>query len=186
MIINPTVRNENGIQDVFSQNLDKRVIHLVGEINDEMSATIVAQLLHLEAVDGEKDIHLYINSPGGSVSARLAIYDTMQFIRPKVSTVCLGHAASMAAVILSGGAPGNRMMLKNSEVMIHQPYGGMEGQASELLIAAEHIHTTRQVLTDILAQNCKKTSEEVSKDIERDHWMRANEALEYGIIDHII
>ena len=154
MLINPMVYDEKGKgSDVFSMNLDKRVIHLVGPIDDEMAASVVAQLLHLEAM-GDDDIYLYINSPGGSVSAGMAIYDTMQYIKPDVATVCLGRAASMGAVLLSGGAKGKRMVLPHGEVMIHQPSGGMEGQASELLIAAEHIKETKKMLNEVLAENC--------------------------------
>ena len=186
MTINPIVYDERGKgSDVFSSNLESRVIHLVGPVTDEMSASVVAQLLHLEAM-GDEDIYLYINSPGGSVSAGMAIYDTMQYIKPDVATVCLGRAASMGAVILSGGAKGKRMILPHGEVMIHQPSGGMEGQASELLIAAEHIKATKKMLNEILSENCEKDYEQVVKDTERDFWMRANEAVEYGVVDTIL
>lgn len=186
MVINPYVINEKGrTSDIFSCNLENRVIHLVGEINDEMSASIVAQLLYLDS-EKKEDIQLYINSPGGSVSAGMAIYDTMQNIRSDVSTVCLGRAASMGAVILSGGAKGKRKILPHSEVMIHQPSGGMEGQASELLIAAEHIKQTKQLLNEVLSENCGKPYEELVKDTERDYWMRPAEALEYGVVDEIL
>ena len=186
MVINPIVYDEKGKgSDVFSCNLESRVIHLVGEVTDEMSASIVAQLLHLEAM-GDEDIYLYINSPGGSVSAGMAIYDTMQYIKPDVATVCLGRAASMGAVILSGGAKGKRMILPHGEVMIHQPSGGMEGQASELLIAAEHIKDTKRMLNEVLSENCGKTYEQVALDTERDYWMRAKEAVEYGVVDVVL
>ena len=186
MVINPIVYNEKGRgNDIFSSNLNNRVIHLVGEITDEMSASIVAQLLHLASV-GEEDIHLYINSPGGSVSAGMAIYDTMQYIKPDVVTVCLGRAASMGAVILSGGAKGKRAILPHGEVMIHQPSGGMTGQASELLIAAEHIKDTKHMLNQVLSENCNRPYEQVVKDTERDYWLHANEALEYGIVDKVL
>lgn len=186
MIINPIVYDEKGMgKDVFSRNLENRVIHLVGEITDEMATSVVAQLLHLASV-GDEDISLYINSPGGSVSAGMAIYDTMRYIKPDVSTVCLGHAASMGAVILSGGAKGKRAILPHGEVMIHQPSGGMAGQASELLIAAEHIKETKQMLNTVLSENCGKSYGQVAKDTERDFWMRAKEALNYGVVDVIL
>ena len=183
MVINPVIYGTNGRgTDIFSSNLEDRIIHLVGEVTDEMAASIVAQLLHL-ASQGDEDIHLYINSPGGSVSAGMAIYDTMQFIKPEVATVCVGKAASMGAVILSGGAKGKRVILPHSEVMIHQPSSGVSGQASEIMIAAEHIKKTKAVLNQLLADNCNKPVEEVTADTERDYWMSAKEALEYGIVD---
>ena len=186
MVINPIVYDEKGKgNDVFSCNLESRVIHMVGEVTDEMAASVVAQLLHL-ASTGDEDIYLYINSPGGSVSAGMAIYDTMQYIEPDVATVCLGRAASMGAVILSGGAKGKRMILPHGEVMIHQPSGGMEGQASELLIAAEHIKETKKMLNELLSKNCGKAYEQVVQDTERDFWMRAGEALEYGVVDAVL
>lgn len=186
MVINPIVYDEKGKgNDVFSSNLENRVVHLIGEITDETAASIVAQLLHLEAM-GDEDIQLYINSPGGSVSAGLAIYDTMQLIKPDVVTVCLGRAASMGAVLLSGGAPGKRTILPHSEVMIHQPSGGMDGQASDMLIAAEHIKEIKQILNGILSENCNRSYEVVEQDTERDHWMQPKEALEYGIVDRIL
>lgn len=186
MVINPVVFDEKGKgSDIFSSNLESRVIHLVGEVTDEMSASVVAQLLHLASLSDD-DISLYINSPGGSVSAGLAIYDTMQFIKPDVSTVCLGRAASMGAVILSGGAKGKRVVLPHSEVMIHQPSGGMTGQASEMLIAAEHIKQTKEILNEILSENCGQDYDKVVQDTERDCWMRASEAVEYGVADYIL
>ena len=186
MLINPIVYDEKGKgNDVFSCNLESRVIHMVGEVTDEMAASVVAQLLHLASA-GDEDIYLYINSPGGSVSAGMAIYDTMQYIEPDVATVCLGRAASMGAVILSGGAKGKRMILPHGEVMIHQPSGGMEGQASELLIAAEHIKATKKMLNELLSENCGKAYEQVVQDTERDFWMRAGEALEYGVVDAVL
>ncbi len=186
MVINPIVYDEKGKgNDVFSCNLESRVIHMVGEVTDEMAASVVAQLLHLASA-GDEDIYLYINSPGGSVSAGMAIYDTMQYIEPDVATVCLGRAASMGAVILSGGAKGKRMILPHGEVMIHQPSGGMEGQASELLIAAEHIKETKKMLNELLSENCGKAYEQVVQDTERDFWMRAGDALEYGVVDTIL
>jgi ATP-dependent Clp protease protease subunit len=186
MVINPIVYDEKGKgSDVFSRNLDNRVIHLVGEVTDEQAASVVAQLLHLAAM-GEDDISLYINSPGGSVSAGMAIYDTMQYITPDVATVCIGRAASMGAIILSGGAKGKRAILPHGEVMIHQPSGGMTGQASELLIAAEHIKDTKHMLNTILSENCNRTYEQVATDTERDYWLRAKEALDYGVVDRIL
>ena len=186
MVINPIVYDEKGKgNDVFSCNLESRVIHMVGEVTDEMAASVVAQLLHLASA-GDEDIYHYINSPGGSVSAGMAIYDTMQYIEPDVATVCLGRAASMGAVILSGGAKGKRMILPHGEVMIHQPSGGMEGQASELLIAAEHIKETKKMLNELLSKNCGKAYEQVVQDTERDFWMRAGEALEYGVVDAVL
>ncbi|MCR4656466.1 MAG: ATP-dependent Clp protease proteolytic subunit [Lachnospiraceae bacterium] len=183
--MNPIVYEESRGSDIFSKNLEDRVIHLVGEINDEMSASIIGQLLYLSK-EGNEDIQLYINTPGGSVSAGMAIYDTMQYIKSDVATVCVGHAASMGAIILSGGAKGKRMMLPHAEVMIHQPSGGMNGQATELEIAAEHIGKTKKMLNGLLAVNCRKNVEEVKHDTERDHWMSAEETLKYGIVDAIL
>ncbi len=186
MVINPVVYDEKGKgNDVFSSNLNNRVIHLVGEVTDEMAASIVAQLLHLASL-GDEDISLYINSPGGSVSAGMAIYDTMQYIAPDIVTVCLGRAASMGAVILSGGTKGKRAILPHGEVMIHQPSGGMTGQASELLIAAEHIKDTKHMLNELLSQNCNRPYEQVVKDTERDYWLHAKDAVEYGVVDKIL
>lgn len=185
MVINPVIFDARGKgTDIFSLNLEDRTVHAVGPITDEMSASVVAQLLYL-ASKGDDDIHLYINSPGGSVSAGMAIYDTMQFIKPDVATVCIGRAASMGAVLLSGGAKGKRTILPHSEVMIHQPSGGSEGQATDMVIAAEHIKRTKQVLTELLAKNCDKYSEDVASDMERDYWMNSEEALRYGIADRI-
>lgn len=187
MIINPVVFDENKRRgsDIFSKNLESRIIHLVGEIDDEMAASVTAQLLQLES-EGAEDIYMYINSPGGSVSAGLAIYDTMQYITPDVVTVCNGHAASMGAVILSGGAKGKRCILPHSEVMIHQPSGGMVGQASEILIAADHIRDTRRVLNEILSENCDRDLDEIEKDTDRDYWLKATDAVEYGIVDKVL
>ncbi len=186
MVINPIVTDEKGRgSDIFSSNLENRIVYLIGEVNDEMSASLVAQLLFL-AAKSDEDIQLYINSPGGSVSAGMAIYDTMQHITPDVATICMGRAASMGAVILSGGAKGKRYVLPNSEVMIHQPSGGMEGQATELEIAAEHIRETKKRLNQILADNCGKTYAKLVKDTDRDHWLRADEAVKYGVADRIL
>ncbi len=186
MVINPIVYDVKGKgNDVFSSNLENRVVHLAGEITDESATSIVAQLLHLASV-GDEDIQLYINSPGGSVSAGFAIYDTLQFISPDVATVCIGRAASMAAIILSGGAAGKRAMLPHSEVMIHQPSGGMDGQASDMLIAAEHIKETKDILNKILSENCNRDYSRVADDTERDNWMNPKEALAYGIVDKVL
>lgn len=172
--------------DLYSKLLNDRIIFLGGQIDDHMADIICAQLLYLSAEDPDGDISLYINSPGGSVSAGMAIYDTIQYIRPDVATVCVGHAASMGAVILSGGAKGKRVMLPHAEVMIHQPSGGMNGQATELEIAAEHISRTKKMLNGLLAENCSKKAEIVKHDTERDHWMSAEETLKYGIVDAIL
>ncbi len=191
MVINPIVYDEQKSSDIFSENLDKGVIHLVGEVTEEQSASVVAQLLHLKSRmdEGEKLLpQIYINSPGGSVSAGLAIYDTMKYLESKytVQTVCVGHAASMGAVILSGGSKGQRLILPHAEVMIHQPSGGIEGQSSDMLIAAEHIKETRQVLNRILSENTGKKLKEIERDTERDFWMSATAAVEYGIVDKVL
>lgn len=185
MVINPIVYDKNKGSDIFSSNLDSRIIHLVGEVNDEMAASVIAQLLHLEA-KGDADIYLYINSPGGSVSAGMAIYDTMQHITPDVVTICTGMAASMGAVILSGGAKNKRMILPHSEVMIHQPSSGVAGQAADIMLVAGHIEKTRAMLNGVLAENCNKDIAEVAKDTDRDYWMNAKEALDYGLVDRIL
>lgn len=184
-VIENTGRGERAM-DIFSRLLDNRIIMLTGEVNDAMASAIVAQLLYLEAQDADKDICLYINSPGGSVSAGLAIYDTMNYIKCDVSTICTGMAASMGAFLLSAGAKGKRYALPNSEVMIHQPLGGTQGQASDILIAAEHISKTRNRLNTIIAENCGKTIEEVARDTDRDNWLSADEACEYGLIDEVV
>ena len=186
MLINPIIYESNGKgMDIFSKNLEGRIVHLVGEINDEMAALITAQILQLDA-ESNDDIYLYINSPGGSVSAGLAILDTMNYVESDIATICIGQAASMGAVILSAGAKGKRCVLPHSEVMIHQPSGGMGGQASEILIAADHIRNTKQVLNEILSKNCEKPIEQVEQDTDRDFWMKADDAVKYGIVDKII
>lgn len=172
--------------DIYSRLLKDRIVLLCGEINDSVASSIVAQLLFLAAEDSEKDIYLYINSPGGSVSAGMAIYDTMQFIKPNVSTICIGMAASMGAFLLAAGAKGKRFALPNSEIMIHQPLGGMQGQATDMQIAAEHIIKLKQRLNKLLSENTNQSYEKISNDTERDNYMFANEALEYGLIDKII
>ena len=186
MLINPIIYEANGKgMDIFSKNLEGRIVHLVGEVNDEMAALITAQILQLDA-ESKEDIYLYINSPGGSVSAGLAILDTMNYVESDIATICIGRAASMGAVILSAGTKGKRWILPHSEVMIHQPSGGMEGQASEILIAADHIRNTKQVLNEILSQNCDKPLEQVEQDTDRDFWMKADAAVGYGIVDKIV
>jgi len=171
--------------DIYSRLLEDRIIFLTGEINDAVADIIVAQLIYLEGQDPDKDISLYINSPGGSVSAGLAIYDTMNYIKCDVSTICIGMAASMGAFLLSSGAKGKRFALKNSEIMIHQPLGGAQGQASDIKIQAEHILKIKKKLNAILAENSGKPYEEVEKDTDRDNYLSAEEALEYGLIDQI-
>ncbi len=184
-VIEQTSRGERSY-DIYSRLLKDRIIFLGEEVNDASASIIVAQLLHLEAEDPDKDIQLYINSPGGSVSAGLAIYDTMQYIKCDVSTTCIGMAASMGAFLLAGGAKGKRFALPNAEIMIHQPLGGAQGQATEIQIAAEHILKTRRKLNEILAERTGKSYEEICKDTERDNFMSAEEAAEYGLIDQVV
>ncbi len=184
-VIEQTNRGERSY-DIYSRLLNDRIIVLSDEVNDATASVIVAQLLYLEGQDPEKDISFYINSPGGSVSAGLAIYDTMQYIKCDVSTICMGMAASMGAFLLSSGAKGKRYILPNAEVMIHQPSGGAQGQATEILIAADHIQRTKQRLNKILAENTGKPIEQVALDTERDNWLTAADALEYGLVDKII
>lgn len=171
--------------DIYSRLLKDRIVMISGEINDGMASAVCAELLFLASEDKEKDISLYINSPGGSVTAGLAIYDTMNFIQPEVSTVCMGIAASMGAFLLSSGAKGKRICLPNAEVMIHQPLGGAQGQATEIEIAANHIRRTKERLTQILADNTGKNYDVVYQACERDNFMTAEEALNFGIIDKI-
>ena len=185
MIINPIIYDNGCSKDIFSKNLQNRIIHMVGTINDEMAASVIAQILQLDS-ESHDDIYLYINSPGGSVSAGLAILDTMDYVKSDVATVCVGCAASMGAVILSGGAKGKRSILPRSEVMIHQPSGGMEGQASDVLIVADHIKETKKLLNEILAENCNQSIEQIEKDTDRDCWLRADAAIEYGIVDRVL
>ena len=172
--------------DIFSRLLKERIIMLGDQVSDQSAELIVAQLLFLEGEDPEKDIQFYINSPGGSVTAGLAIYDTMQFIKCDVSTICVGMAASMGSFLLAGGTKGKRFSLPNSEILIHQPSGGTEGQASDMLIAAEHIKKTREKLNRILAENTGKPIEQIALDTERDNYLTAQEAMEYGLIDKVI
>ena len=184
-VIEQTSRGERSY-DIYSRLLKERIIFLGEEVNDVSASVIVAQLLFLEADDPNKDIQLYINSPGGSVTAGLAIYDTMQYIKCDVSTVCIGMAASMGAFLLSGGAKGKRFALPNAEIMIHQPSGGAQGQATEISIAAEHILRTRQKLNEIMAANTGQPLETIKADTERDNFMSAEEAKAYGLIDEVI
>lgn len=172
--------------DIYSRLLKDRIIFLGEEVNDTTASLVVAQLLFLESEDPGKDISLYINSPGGSVTAGLAIYDTMQYIKCDVSTICIGMAASMGAFLLSGGTKGKRMALPNAEIMIHQPSGGSQGQATEIRIAAEHILKTRKRLNEIMAANTGKPLEVIEADTERDNWMTAEEACAYGLVDKVI
>ena len=169
--------------DIYSRLLKERIIFLGDEVNDQTAGLVVAQMLFLESEDPDKDIHFYIDSPGGSVTAGMAIYDTMNYVKCDVSTICIGMAASMGAFLLSGGAKGKRYALPNAEIMIHQPLGGTQGQASEIEIAAKHILRTKEKLNRILAENCGKSYEEVAQDTDRDNWKTAEEAKEYGLID---
>ncbi|MCR5782328.1 MAG: ATP-dependent Clp endopeptidase proteolytic subunit ClpP [Clostridia bacterium] len=184
-VIETTNRGERAY-DIFSRLLNDRIIVLSDEVNDVTASLVVAQLLFLEGQDPEKDISLYINSPGGSVSAGFAIYDTMNYIKPDVSTICMGMAASMGAFLLSSGAKGKRFALPNSEIMIHQPSGGAQGQATEIQIAAKHIEITKAKLNAILAKNTGKPIEEIARDTDRDNWLSAQEALEYGLVDKVL
>ena len=184
-VIEQTSRGERSY-DIYSRLLKERIIFLGEEVNEVTASLVVAQLLFLEAEDPDKDIHLYINSPGGSVTAGMAIYDTMQYIKCDVSTICIGMAASMGAFLLAGGAKGKRMALPNAEIMIHQPLGGVQGQATEIEIAAKHILRTKEKLNRILAENCGRDIEEVACDTERDNWKTAEEAVAYGLIDCVV
>ena len=189
MALVPTVIEQTGrgerAYDIYSRLLNDRIVFLADEVNDVTASLVVAQLLFLEAQDPDKDISLYINSPGGSVSAGLAIYDTMNYIKCDVSTICIGMAASMGAFLLSSGTKGKRFALPNSEIMIHQPLGGMQGQASDIKIHADHILHTRERLNRILASNTGKPLEKIERDTERDNFMTAAEAAEYGLIDKV-
>ena len=184
-VIETTNRGERAY-DIYPRLLKERIIFLGDEVNSHTAGLVVAQILFLEAEDPEKDIHFYIDSPGGSVTDGMAIYDTMQYVKCDVSTICIGMAASMGAFLLAGGAKGKRMILPNAEVMIHQPSGGTQGQATEIQIAAEHILRTKKKLNEILAANTGKPVEKVAEDTERDNWLTAEEALEYGLVDKII
>ena len=184
-VIEQSSRGERSY-DIYSRLLKDRIIFLGDEVNEESAQLIVAQLLFLESEDPNKDVHLYINSPGGVITAGMAIYDTMRYIKCDVSTICIGMAASMGAFLLAGGAKGKRYALPNAEVMIHQPSGGAQGQATEIQITAEWILRTKKKMNEILAANTGRTYEQVAADTERDKWMTAEEALEYGIVDSII
>lgn len=180
------VGNVERSYDIYSRLLEDRIIFLTGEINDQMANTIVAQLIYLEGKNPDKDIYMYINSPGGSVTAGLAIYDTMQYIKCDVSTFCIGMAASMAAVILSSGAKGKRICLPHSEVMIHQPLGGAQGQATDIEIQSRHIQKTREMLNKILSDNTGKSIDVINKDTERDNFLDAKQAQKYGLVDKVL
>ena len=184
-VIEQTSRGERSY-DIYSRLLKERIIFLGEEVNDTSASIVVAQLLFLEAEDPEKDIQIYINSPGGSVTAGMAIYDTMQYVKCDVSTICIGMAASMGAFLLAGGTKGKRMALPNAEIMIHQPSGGSQGQATEIEIAAKHILRTKEKLNKILAANTGRDYEVIAADTERDNWKTAQDALEYGLIDKVI
>ena len=184
-VVEQTNRGERSY-DIFSRLLNDRIIVLSDEVNDATASLVVAQLLYLEGQDPEKDISLYINSPGGSVTAGMAIYDTMQYIKCDVSTICMGMAASMGAFLLSSGTKGKRIALPNSEIMIHQPLGGAQGQATEIEIAAQHILRTKKKLNTILAENTGKTVEQIAADTDRDNWLTAQEAQEYGLVDKVL
>ena len=184
-VIEQTSRGERNY-DIYSRLLKDRIIFLGEEVNETTASLVVAQLLFLESEDPGKDIHLYINSPGGMVTAGLAIYDTMQYIKCDVSTICIGMAASMGAFLLAGGAKGKRLALPNAEIMIHQPSGGAKGQATEIQIAAENILKTKKKLNEILAANTGKPYDVIAADTEGDHYMSAQEAMEYGLIDNVI
>jgi len=185
MVVEQTARGERSY-DIYSRLLKDRVIFMTGQVEDHMANLVVAQMLFLESENPDKDIHLYINSPGGSVTAGLSIYDTMQFIKPDVSTMCIGQAASMGAMLLAGGAKGKRLALPHSRMMIHQPSGGAQGQASDIEIQANEIIKLRLSLNVLLAEHTGKTVEAIAKDTERDNFMSADEAQEYGLVDKVI
>ena len=184
-VVEQTSRGERSY-DIFSRLLNDRIVMLNDEVNDTTAGLIVAQLLYLEAQDPDKDIQFYINSPGGSVTAGMAIYDTMQYIKCDVSTICVGMAASMGAFLLSAGTKGKRIALPNSEIMIHQPSAGTKGKVSDMEIDLEHVLRLKRHLNEMLAENTGRSIDEVSRDTDRDHWMTAEEACEYGIIDKVI
>ena len=185
MVIEQTNRGERSY-DIFSRLLNDRIVFLADEVNDTTASLVVAQMLYLEAQDPDKDINFYINSPGGSISAGMAIYDTMHFIKCDVSTICLGMAASMGAFLLSSGTPGKRLALPNSEIMIHQPLGGTQGQATDIKIHAEHIVRIREIMNRILSEQTGRPYEEICRDTERDNFMTAQQALEYGLVDKVV
>lgn len=185
-VIEQTSRGGERSYDIYSRLLKERIIFLADEVNDQTASLVVAQLLFLESEDPNKDIQLYINSPGGSVTAGMAIYDTMNYVKCDVSTICMGLAASMGAFLLSSGAKGKRLALPNAEIMIHQPSGGAKGQATEIQIVAENILKTKKKLNEILAANTGQTVEKIAEDTERDNFMSAEEALQYGLVDRIL
>ncbi len=185
MVVEQTSRGERSY-DIYSRLLNDRIIFLADEVNDTTASLVVAQMLYLEAQDPDKDIYFYINSPGGSISAGMSIYDTMNYIKCDVSTICIGMAASMGAFLLSSGAKGKRYALPNSEIMIHQPLGGMQGQASDIKIHADHILRIRDKLNRILAEQTGKPLKTIEKDTERDNFMTADEAMNYGLVDKVI
>jgi len=185
MVVEQTARGERAY-DIYSRLLKDRVVFVVGGVDDQVANLVVAQLLYLESEDADKDIHLYINSPGGVVTAGLSIYDTMQFIRPEVSTICIGQAASMGAVLLAGGANGKRFCLPHSRIMIHQPSGGFQGQAADIDIQAKEVLKIRSRLNDILAKHTGRTLKQIQQDSDRDNFMDAVEAVEYGLIDTVL
>ncbi|EKF9983117.1 ATP-dependent Clp endopeptidase proteolytic subunit ClpP [Vibrio cholerae] len=185
MVVEQTSRGERSY-DIYSRLLKERVIFLIGQVEDHMANLVVAQLLFLESENPDKDIFLYINSPGGSVTAGMSIYDTMQFIKPNVSTVCMGQACSMGAFLLAGGAPGKRYVLPNSRVMIHQPLGGFQGQASDIQIHAQEILTIKNKLNRLLAEHTGQPIEVIERDTDRDNFMSADQAVEYGLVDAVL
>ena len=185
MVVEQSARGERSY-DIYSRLLKERVIFLVGQVEDYMANLVVAQLLFLESENPDKDIHLYINSPGGSVTAGMAIYDTMQFIKPNVSTLCIGQACSMGALLLTAGAEGKRLALPNSRVMIHQPLGGYQGQASDIEIHTKEMLTIKRRLNDIMAHHTKKPLETIEKDTDRDYFLSSQEAADYGLIDRVV
>ncbi|MDN3699964.1 ATP-dependent Clp endopeptidase proteolytic subunit ClpP [Vibrio artabrorum] len=185
MVVEQSSRGERSY-DIYSRLLKERIIFLTGQVEDHMANLVVAQLLFLESENPDKDIYLYINSPGGSVTAGMSIYDTMQFIKPNVSTVCMGQACSMGAFLLAGGTPGKRHVLPNSRVMIHQPLGGFQGQASDIQIHAQEILTIKQKLNKLLAEHTGQPLEVVERDTDRDNFMSADQAVEYGLVDSVL
>jgi ATP-dependent Clp protease protease subunit len=185
IVVESTGRGERAY-DIYSRLLKERIVFIGTPIDDTIASLTIAQLIFLESEDPDKDIHVYINSPGGSVTAGLAIYDTMQYIRPEISTICIGMAASMAAVLLAGGQKGKRTALPNARIMIHQPWGGVQGTASDIRIQAEEILKTKRRINEILAHHSGKTVDQVEKDTDRDNYMSTDEARDYGLIDHII
>ncbi len=184
-VIEQTGRGERSY-DIYSRLLKDRIVMLSGEINDAVASSIVAQLLFLEAQDPDKDIYFYINSPGGVITSGFSIYDTMNYIKPDINTICIGQAASMGAFLLSSGTKGKRFALPNSRIMIHQPLGGAQGQATDIAIQAEEILRMKKQLNKIMAKNCGKTEKQIEKDTERDNFMSAEEAVKYGLIDEVI